>query len=126
MRLILGALAYSALRGFRVMVPAMRRVLRFAVLSLLLLSMQWQGHVHPIEHFARVAQHAQDTVLSTSQGVVDCVECALLAGGFNAVHSHGASITPAAAIAQAVSRPAAFRGADFPAWFRSRAPPVLV
>ena len=104
----------------------MRRVLRFAVLSLLLLSMQWQGHVHPIEHFSRVAQHAQETAFSTSQAVVDCVECALLAGGFNAAHAHGVSIVPAAAIAQTVSRPSAFRGVDFPAWFRSRAPPVLV
>ena len=104
----------------------MRRALRFAVLSLLLLSMQWQGHVHPIEHFARVAQHAQETALTTAQANVDCVECALLAGGFTATHSHAVSILPAAAIPQAASRPSAFRTVDFPAWFRSRAPPVLV
>lgn len=104
----------------------MHRALRFVALSLLLLSMQWQGHVHPIEHFARVAQHAQDTVLSTAQANVDCVECALLAGGFNAVHAPIVSIAQSQVVAQAVSRPSAFRGADFPAWFRSRAPPVLV
>ena len=104
----------------------MRRALRFAVLSLLLLSMQWQGHVHPIEHFARVAQHAQETALTTSQAVVDCVECALLAGGFNAVHAQFALIPPTAAVAQVASRPSAFRVVDFPAWFRSRAPPILV
>ena len=104
----------------------MRRALRFAVLSLLLLSMQWQGHVHPIEHFARVAHHAQETAFSTSQGVVDCVECALLASGFNAVHAQAAAILPAGAVAQLAARPSAFRVADFPAWFRSRAPPVLV
>jgi hypothetical protein len=104
----------------------MRRALRFVALSMLLLSMQWQGHVHPIEHFGRVAQHAQETTLSTAQVYVDCAECALLAGGFNAAHSQAASIRPAEAIPQAASRPSAFRTADFPAWFRSRAPPVLV
>jgi hypothetical protein len=103
----------------------MRRALRFAVLSLLLLSMQWQGHVHPIEHFARVAQHAQDTALSTSQANVDCVECALLAGGFNAVHVQVASLPPAVAAVGAAPRRVQFRAADVPAWFRSRAPPVL-
>lgn len=104
----------------------MRRALRFVALSLLLLSMQWQGHVHPIEHFARVAQHAQDTTLSTVQVNVHCVECALLAGGFNAVHAHALSIPPADAVAEGISRPPAFRAADVSAWFRSRAPPVLV
>lgn len=104
----------------------MRRALRFAVLSLLLLSMQWQGHVHPIEHFARVAQHAQETAFSTAQVNVDCVECALLAGGFNAVHAQGVALTAAPPVAAARSRPSAFRVVDFPAWFKSRAPPVLV
>jgi hypothetical protein len=104
----------------------MRRALRFFALSLLLLSMQWQGHVHPIEHFARVAHHAQDTTLSTAQAVVDCVECALLAGGFNASHLQAISIPLADGFQQAASRPSAFRAADFPAWFRSRAPPLLV
>lgn len=104
----------------------MRLALRFVALSLLLQFMQWQGHVHPIEHFARVAHHAQETTISTAQVNVDCVECALLAGGFNGAHLHAVSIPPADAVAQAVSRPSAFRGGDFPAWFRSRAPPVLV
>jgi hypothetical protein len=104
----------------------MHRALRFAMLSLLLLSMQWQGHVHPLEHFARVAQHAQDTTLSTAQVTVDCVECALLAGGFNVVHAPVASIARSDAVAASGSHPATFRVVDFPAWFRSRAPPVLV
>jgi hypothetical protein len=104
----------------------MRRVLRFAMLSLLLLSMQWQGHVHPIEHFVRVGHHAQDTVLSTSQAGVDCVECALLAGGFNAVHVQAVSAPPAVAAVGVAPRRVQFRPADVPAWFRSRAPPVLV
>ena len=104
----------------------MRRALRFAVLSLLLLSMQWQGHVHPIEHFARVAQHAQETALSATQASVGCVECALLAGGFNAVPAQVASIPPAQAVAGAVPGHVQFRAAALPAWYRSRAPPVLV
>lgn len=104
----------------------MRRALRFVALSLLLLSMQWQGHVHPIEHFARVAQHAQEAALSTAQVNVPCVECALLAGGFNAVHAQIAAIPLAVAVARIEPRPLQFRAADRLAWFRSRAPPVLV
>ncbi len=104
----------------------MRRAIRFALLSLLLVSMQWQGHVHPIEHFARVAQHHQDTTLSTPQANVDCVECALLAGGFNAVHAQAAPVPPVGVVAEVASRWLQARAADRPAWFRSRAPPVLV
>ncbi len=104
----------------------MRRTLGFVALSLLLLAMQWQGHVHPIEHFARVAHHAQETALSTPAVNVDCVECALLAGGVNAVHAHATSMPTADVFAQALSRPPAFRATGVPAWFRSRAPPILV
>jgi hypothetical protein len=104
----------------------MRRAIGLALLSLLLLSMQWQGHVHPVEHFARVAQHQQDTVLSTPQANADCVECALLAGGFNAVHAQAAPVLPVGAVAEVACRQLQARAVDRPAWYRSRAPPVLV
>ena len=104
----------------------MRRAICFAVLSLLLLSMQWLGHVHPIEHFARSAYQAQDSTLSTSQGNVDCIECALLAGGFNAVHAQVVSIPLGVAVAGAVAFPMQVRAADRLAWYSSRAPPDLV
>ena len=104
----------------------MRRAICFAVLSLLLLSMQWLGYVPPIQHFARVAHHAQESTLSTAQVYVDCTECALLAGGFNAVHANVVSIPSGVAVGGAVAFPMQFRAADCLAWYRSRAPPDLV
>jgi hypothetical protein len=104
----------------------MRRAIHFAVLSLLLLFMQLQGHVHPIAHLAGFAPHSQETVLLAPQAGADCIECALLAAGSNAVH--GESVTTfAAAVSSGVAQPAfRSRAADVPSWFHSRAPPVLL
>ena len=104
----------------------MRRAIRFAVLALLLLSLQHQGYVHPIAHLAGFAPHSQETTLSTAQLAADCVECALLATGTNAVNGESASM--AAAMAADVHRRTAFvsRAAEAPSWFHSRAPPVLL
>jgi len=104
----------------------MLRAIRFAVLALLLLSLQHQGYVHPIAHLAGFAPHSQETTLSGSQIAADCVECALLAAGTNAVN--GESASTAAAIAAGAPPRTAFvsRAADAPSWFHSRAPPVLL
>jgi len=104
----------------------MRRAILFAVLSLLLLSLQHQGHVHPIAHLAGHVPHSQETAFSAPQADIDCVECALLAGGFNAVHGALSAAQPAPPAAGTV--PAAFqtRAAELPAWFNSRAPPILL
>ncbi len=104
----------------------MRRATQFAVLSLLLLFMQLQGHVHPITHLARLAPHAPETVLLAPQASVDCIECALLAAGSNAVHGESGA-TFVAAAGGSVTQPAfRSRAADLPSWFHSRAPPVLL
>jgi hypothetical protein len=104
----------------------MRRAIRFAVLSLLLLSLQHQGYVHPIAHLAGFAPHSQETTLSGSQVAADCVECALLAAGTNAVD--GEPVSMAAAMAADVHLRTALvsRAADAPSWFHSRAPPALL
>jgi hypothetical protein len=104
----------------------MRRAIRFAVLSLLLLSLQHQGYVHPIAHLAGFAPHSRETTLSVPQLAADCVECALLASGTNAVH--GESVPMLAAVAADGPAQIAFRSraADSPSWFHSRAPPVLL
>lgn len=103
----------------------MRRAILFAVLSLLLLSMQHQAYVHPIAHLG-YASHSQETGLSAPQLDVACVECALLASGANAVH--GGSASAMLAVAAEVRAHAAIRSraADVPSWFQSRAPPVLL
>ena len=86
--------------------------------------MQAQALVHPIVHLPGAPAH--DTGLAAPQVVEACVECALLAGGFAAL-----SPASAPAVDVAPSHPLVFvshhsRAADVPAWFHSRAPPVLL
>jgi len=104
----------------------MRRAIRFAVLSLLLLSLQHQGYVHPIAHLAGFAPHSQETTLSAPQLAAHCIECALLAAGTHVVHGESApmlAVMAADGHAQSAFRS---RAADSPSWFHSRAPPVLL
>ena len=73
----------------------MRRAFLFAVLSLLLLSMQQQGYVHPIAHLAgKYASHSQETVLSAPQFDVACVECAASSSRRSRASSSGMPTTP--------------------------------
>jgi hypothetical protein len=104
----------------------MPRVLAFIVLSLLLLSMQHQGRVHPIEHLAGYADTRQDIAFSAPHVVADCVECALLAGSLNGLP--GSFVSSGSAKATDVPVFLSYRSPadDVPAWFQSRAPPVLV
>ena len=104
----------------------MRRAVLFAVLSLLLLSMQQQGHVHPIAHLGGYASHSQETGLSAPQLDVTCVECALLVSGANAVPGESASTMLAAAAEVRAHTAFRSRAADVPSWFQSRAPPFLL
>ena len=104
----------------------MRRAVHHALLSLLLLFLQFQGYVHPIAHMAPVGADQQDTALHAPQALDDCLECALLASGTHAV----AGDSPVA-VACAIACPAApvayaQRASDARAWFESRAPPVLL
>ena len=104
----------------------MRRAILFAVLSLLLLSMQQQGYVHPIAHLAGSHRIRRRRVLSAPQLDVACVECALLASGTNAVHGESAAAMLAAAAEVRAHTAFRSRAADVPSWFQSRAPPVLL
>jgi len=104
----------------------MRRAILIHVLSLLLLSMQQQGHVHPIAHLAEHAPHSQETGLSAPHLDADCVECVLLAAGANAVHGELAAFLPVVAVGRRLQTAFESRAADVPSWFHSRAPPVLL
>ena len=104
----------------------MRRAVLFAVLSLLLVAMQHQGYVHPIAHLAGGALSSQETHLSSSQPHVDCAQCALLAGGFNVVHSSGPPLAASSPPASLVFHSYRSRAGEVPAWFESRAPPILL
>ena len=104
----------------------MRRAILFAVLSLLLLSLQQQGHVHPITHLAGFAPHSQETALSAPHLDADCIECALLASGTHLVHVEATATWANLASDLHARSPFDSRAADVPAWFQSRAPPVLL
>lgn len=100
----------------------MRRLLVFAVLCLVLLA-QHRGHVHPIEH---LAAPSPESVLTAPHAAADCVECSLLAGGFAVLT---AALPPASSDAPPdglVFHSYHSRAGEVPAWFRSRAPPVLL
>lgn len=94
-----------------------------AVLCLLLLSLQVQSVVHPITH---LAGKPADTGVTAGKVEAPCAECALLSAGSAAVFAHAPAWHGDAAARVAVFHAYRSRAADTPAWFRSRAPPLLV
>lgn len=103
--------------------PVTRRYAVLVVLSLLLLSLQREAHVHPITH---LGVPSKDVVASTSSAAADCLECALLAGGFNGVASTSPPEVADAPPVSVVFFSHRSRDADAPAWFQSRAPPAVL
>ena len=100
----------------------LRRALT-VVLCLLLLSLQQEALVHPLSHLGTPAKETGASALHAS---ADCVECALLASGFSAAVSGHAPLAAGAPAAGLVFFSYRSRDADAPAWFQSRAPPVLL
>ena len=92
----------------------------------MLLFAQHEGYVHPIAHLAGLAAPSQETALSTTHATADCVECALLSAGSAGVVGDATALPPAARVGDSISLSFQTRAADVPAWFRSRAPPVLL
>ena len=104
----------------------MRRAIRFAVLSLLLLFMQHEGYVHPISHLAARVSMPRETFVSAPAVDADCLECALLASGAHAtVGGTIVALADGPVVASATSSYRS-RAADAAAWFDSRAPPALL
>jgi hypothetical protein len=94
-------------------------------LCLLLLSLQSQVLVHPIEHLGGEPNPQQATLTATHENP-RCVECPLLAGGLTAALAASMPVAfdaPAGGLVAASYRSPA---ADVPAWFHSRAPPALL
>jgi hypothetical protein len=82
--------------------------------------------VHPISHLAGRASPSQETALSKAAPDVACLECALLADGFNALGETNAAPPTLAVTGDRVVHSYHSPAAELPAWFRSRAPPVLL
>ena len=102
----------------------MRRPAFLVLLCLLLLSLQHQGYVHPLTHFA--FDGPRDTAVTNPQADVPCVECALLAGGVDAVHAHPAVLAADSPPSNLIFHSYHSRAGEVPAWFQSRAPPTLL
>jgi hypothetical protein len=101
----------------------MLRVILAGCLSFLLLALQQEALVHPLQHDA--ARFAERKVALHTAGDTACATCALIAGGAHgltgAAHATTAAPPAHAAIAVAIAR-AAFPA---PRYYPSRAPPAL-
>jgi len=100
----------------------MRRACFIALLCTLLLSLQQQALVHPLSH---IAAPSKETVAGTGDVGAACIECALLSGGFNAAHARLAALVSDVPPSRVAFRSYRSRAGQVPAWFDSRAPPVL-
>ena len=94
-----------------------------ALLCTLLLSMQVEGLVHPLSH---LAAPSKETVAGAVQVETSCLECALLTGGFNATHAGNTALTPDVPPQHVIAVSYRSHAGETPAWFQSRAPPVLL
>lgn len=101
-----------------------QRRLRIALLAFLLLFLQVQALVHPITHLPGAPAH--ESGLAAPHAAVDCVECSLLAGGFSALHANLPSALADAPVDSFLFFSHHSRAGEVPAWFESRAPPVLL
>jgi hypothetical protein len=103
----------------------MRRAILF-VLCVLLLSGQRETLVHPVAHLNDHSPAHKQAALSSPQVAAECAECALLAGGFNAVAAPVVLLAGRAPATALVFHSYHSRAGEVPAWFESRAPPVLL
>jgi hypothetical protein len=94
------------------------------IFCLLLLSLQTQALVHPLAHLGYGKTH--ETGFASSAADATCVQCALLAGGSNAVAADVAACQFGGGVDAVTAVLDASRAADAPAWFQSRAPPALL
>jgi len=102
----------------------MRRPAFIALLCLLLLSMQRELFVHPLTHLA--FDGPRDTSATMPHADAGCVECALLAGGFDTAQVTFPSLPSDTPPSDVIFHSYHSRAGEVPAWFESRAPPVLL
>jgi hypothetical protein len=104
-----------------------RTVLLTLVFSLLLLGMQLEGQRHALQHLGdRLHRPPHEQGLQLPQAEIVCAECALLAGTSNAVAGDGASSLPVVAANERFHASFSSRSVDPPAYYSSRAPPILL
>ena len=104
----------------------MRRPIIFAALTFLLLAMQHEGLVHPFGHLDSRVPRPDQAEVALPHAVAACAECALLAAGSTTINGDHPSINSPAPVTQRAWLAFRSRAADVPAYFSSRAPPVLL
>jgi hypothetical protein len=104
----------------------MARIVLAALFSLLLVGMQREMLIHEVGHLRAQVERGHDVALQKTASA-DCVECALLASGSNAVPSANTAAhegtTPATPFIAASD---AGLASIAPAYYQSRAPPHLL
>ena len=102
-----------------------RAILTF-LLSLLLVGMQQESQRHALEHVRPLLTRAHEVGVQVPVANFACAECALLAGGADAVSS--VFDAPPSAGQNSGHQSFAYtpRAVAAPSYFQSRAPPVLL
>ena len=96
------------------------------VFSLLMLGMQLEGQRHALQHIGDQLHRQHEQGLQLPQGEIVCAECALLAGSSNAVAGNIASELAVFADPERFEAQFSSQSAAAPAYYSSRAPPVLL
>jgi hypothetical protein len=104
----------------------MRRPIFLAVLTFLLLVLQNQGLVHPFGHLDLRLPRPDQAEVALPHAVAACAECALLAGAASTLNGNPRALQVHASVTQPAWLAFRSRAADVPAYFSSRAPPVLL
>ena len=101
-----------------------RLVLSF-LLSLLLVGLQAESQRHALAHVRPLLTRAHDVGAHMPVDQSACLECALLAGGADAVFDASLPAPSAAGVDERPRFAFATRTVAAPPYFESRAPPVL-
>ena len=104
----------------------MQRIVLTFLLSLLLVGVQQESQRHALEHLQPLLTRAHDVGVRAPVADVTCVECALLAGGTDAVALGTDALPSPATTDERRSFAYTPRTVPAPSYFQSRAPPVLL
>jgi hypothetical protein len=104
----------------------MQRTFLTVLFSLLLFGMQLEGQRHAVQHFGDQLHRSQEQGLQQSASNSPCIECALLAGGSDAVAGSLALLPPAIVDSGRVGTWFSSLAVAAPVYYSGRAPPTLL
>jgi hypothetical protein len=104
----------------------MQRIVLTFLLSLLLIGMQQESQRHALQHLQPLLTRAHEVGVHAPVDEVACAECALLAGGTDAIATGIDALPSTAPNGEGRTFAYASRAVPAPTYFESRAPPVLL